>query len=88
MMEGADFDSISGDPDAIARLMNNPKYAQTYLIITRSGKAGVELLGELPPGSLERLEQTMTQSTEFKIVYANQDAKIFVLAEGTNGVRE
>jgi hypothetical protein len=53
--------------------------ARSYLIITRSQKAAVDVLGKGPPGSLARLEDALTQSRDFKVIYANQDARIFTL---------
>jgi hypothetical protein len=53
--------------------------ARSYLIITRSQKASMNLLGTGPRGSLERLEHTISRSREFKVIYSNRDARIAML---------
>jgi hypothetical protein len=72
--------------EVLSRWMNNRQYSAAYLIITRSQKAESDMLGVMPAGSLDRIEQALMQSREFKVIYGNEDAKIFVLANGANGV--
>jgi hypothetical protein len=52
----------------------------SYVIITRSQKAEVSLMGLAPRGSLDRFERDLAASSQFKLVYANEDAKIFAFA--------
>jgi hypothetical protein len=65
--------------DNFSRWMHNDRYAATYLIITRSQKAEVDALGAMPPGSLDLIEQALKASPEFKVIYSNEDASIFIL---------
>lgn len=54
-------------------------YAHGYVVITRSQKAGVDDLGVMPTGALERIEQALTASPSFHLIHATSDARIFVL---------
>jgi hypothetical protein len=65
--------------ETLSRWMSNDSYSASYLIITRSQKAEVDALGVMPRGSLDKIEQALEQSPEFKVIYFNEDASIFVL---------
>ncbi|MDQ3865333.1 MAG: hypothetical protein M3304_00675 [Actinomycetota bacterium] len=52
---------------------------RAFLIITRSNKAQAELLGYARRGRVDRLEERLERSPGFRLLYGNQDAKIFVL---------
>lgn len=78
---------LAGDIDAIAHLMREKKYNGAYLILTRSNKAYAELFEGLPPGSWERFEKDLIASGQFKLIFANDDSKIFILANGGDGVQ-
>jgi hypothetical protein len=54
---------------------------QAYLIITRSEEAEVDLFSGLPAGRLNLLEEALTASPRFTVVFSNQDATIFTLAD-------
>jgi hypothetical protein len=54
---------------------------EAYLIITRGQKTHLELLGLAPRGSGERLERAVMRSSAFRLVYGNDDAKIFRLTK-------
>lgn len=83
-MSPIELASLMKDPaDILTNWMNDSSYSAAYLIITRSQKANVEMLGLLPPGLLDRIEQTLAHSPKFKLVYSNGDAKIFKLASGS-----
>lgn len=69
------------DIDGIALEMGNRKYPGAYLILTRSQKAAAELFGGLSPGTWERFENGLMGSEKFEIIFANADAKVFVLAD-------
>lgn len=72
---------LIGSPvETLSRWMSNDAYSRTYLIITRSQKAEVDALGVMPPGSLDKVEQALKHSPEFKVIFSNRDASIFVLS--------
>ena len=50
--------------------------ARSYLIITRSQKASIDVLGTGPRGSLDRLERAISRSKKFRVIYSNRDARI------------
>jgi hypothetical protein len=64
----------------IAGLMADRRYRASYLIITQSQKADVDMMGWLPAGSLDRIERALERSRRFRVIYTNRDATIFTLA--------
>jgi hypothetical protein len=74
---------ILADPVTVfVRWMSNKEYPASYLIITRSMKAEVDMLGTMPARSLDAIEAALLKSSYFRVLYENPDAKIFVLADG------
>ena len=59
--------------------LSDARYAQAYLIITKSQKAETEALGELPPGSLDKIEQRLLADSRFKVLYHDKDAVVFTV---------
>jgi hypothetical protein len=62
-------------------IMANRKYSGAYLIVTRSQYAHAEMFGVLPQQFLERLEDELRTSSRFQVIYANQDATVYALAD-------
>lgn len=62
--------------DVASLVMERPD-RRLFVLITRSQKAHVELLGIWPPESLDGLESQLAGSPLFKLVFANRDATIF-----------
>ncbi len=62
--------------------MSDDRYPETYLIITHGQKAEINMIGELPIGSLDMLEKALLHSPRFNVIFENDDARIFVLADG------
>jgi hypothetical protein len=48
-----------------------------YLVLSTSQQDAATLLGILPDGSLESLEQALLQSTDWEVFYRNDDTTIF-----------
>jgi hypothetical protein len=61
--------------------MSLPQFPQSFLVLTRSQQAAAELYLGWEPGAWERFDRNVSQSDQFRLVYANEDAKVFVLAE-------
>jgi hypothetical protein len=59
--------------------LSDPKFAQGYLIITRSQIAEADATGQLPHGSLQRIEQALLESKRFTVLYHDRDAAVFTL---------
>jgi hypothetical protein len=76
----------TADVDDLARLMDDRHaYAKrSYLILTRSETAEVDLFSGLPEGALDRLDQALRASTKFEVLFSNRDATIFTLAPKAN----
>jgi hypothetical protein len=78
---GWDEATNRGDAFTTRRVVDYMAEAPTrsYLIITRSQKASIDVLGLAPPGSLERLERAVSRSQKFRVIYSNRDARIVTL---------
>jgi len=77
-LSGKDKNVVLNDPVTfISQKMN--KYQFAYIVITRSQKVNTDATGTMPAGSLEKIEQDLTQSPLFTLIYSNVDAKVFIL---------
>jgi hypothetical protein len=65
----------------VASLLQNGHHDAAYLLITRSQKAETEMTGVLPAGTLDMVEEAVSQSPRFQKIFSNADARIFTLAE-------
>jgi glycosyltransferase involved in cell wall biosynthesis len=60
-------------------MMALQQHHHAYLLLTRSQSFDVEMTGIMPPGSLTRIEQTLTHSPGFTVIYRNADAVVITL---------
>jgi hypothetical protein len=67
--------------ERIVNIMQDQTYPGAYLILTRSQKASAELFIGWEPGTWERFEESIFASDQFRLIYANEHAAIFVLRE-------
>jgi hypothetical protein len=65
----------------IIQQMHGSLHPASYLIFSRSEEARTDLLGELPPNALTRLEEKVVASGAFRLLYGNQDARIYTLLD-------
>lgn len=72
---------LANPEDTLHQWLANPRFADGYVVITRSQKLGVELDGSLPPGSLTEVEEALTGSALFTVVFSSPDATVFTLSE-------
>lgn len=76
------WSAVLADPtDKLDDWLSDPRYTDSYLLITRSQKIAVDDLGSMPMGSLEDLEAALRSSSKFRVAYQNADAVVFTLAE-------
>ena len=68
--------------EELKRWMSGEAYTGAYLILTYGQKVDVNSLGEMPPGSLERIERALRASPAFKVFFENKDAVVFTLSQG------
>lgn len=74
----ASRDQVSADPGTVlGSWLNDRRYPDAYLILTRSQRAEAEALGIFPPGTLERVEQQLTTSPDAEVLYRDNDAVVF-----------
>jgi hypothetical protein len=55
--------------------------APAFLAVSRNGKVTSQVLGLLPPGSLDELERALSRSRRFRVWYRNADTTIFELVQ-------
>lgn len=71
-------DRVLADPARIlAGWFSDSRWKDGYVILSRSQQAYVEAMGVLPKGAQDRLAMALLQSPDFRLVYANRDARIF-----------
>lgn len=79
-LPAAQLGRIVDDPaNELAVLMESYKAPAAYFTITRSMEAYAEETGKLPRGALDRIQEQLSQSKKFHVVFADKDAIIFVL---------
>lgn len=69
----------------LAQVISSQRNPHIYLLFTRGEKAQAHLLYGLPNDALDRLEDAMLKSEEFKQIYSNRDAQIFIFVGNTKG---
>jgi hypothetical protein len=67
------------DVASIERAMRDAPGGRSYLVITRSQKAYLEMSSGIDPAAVEGLEARVRASPDFATVYENRDAAVFVL---------
>ncbi|MGO4622520.1 hypothetical protein [Ensifer sp. 2TAB8] len=74
---------VANPSSVFLRWMDNPRWRDAYVILTRSQKASLEANGQMRPGDFDRIEQDLLMSSRFKLVRASANAKIFRLLPAT-----
>jgi hypothetical protein len=79
----ASWGPVVADPAAVlSEWLANPRYTDSYVLITRSQKIEVDTQGPMPAGSLESIESALRRSPEFQVALDTGDATVFVLRAG------
>jgi hypothetical protein len=74
------WSAIVADPAGVlTEWLSNPRYTDSYVLITRSQEMEVNAHGPLPPGSLEAIDTALRRSPQFQVVFDTGDATVFVL---------
>ncbi len=68
---------LAAPASVLSRWFQDPRWSDGYVIITRSQKAYVEALGIIPKSGLDEIELALLASSDFQLVYANRDVRIF-----------
>ncbi|HEY1738042.1 MAG TPA: hypothetical protein VGI86_04995, partial [Acidimicrobiia bacterium] len=72
---------VLADPvGVLSSWMSDPRYSQGYLIITKSQIAEIDATGQLPRGSLQRIERLLLASPKIKVLYHDRDALLVTVA--------
>jgi hypothetical protein len=58
-------------------------YPAAYVMITRAQGAEAHIMGDLPPGALDRLQAKLSSSSRFRAVYRTPNAVIFAQVKGS-----
>lgn len=71
---------IVNDPEGVlSRWMSNPRWADAYLILTRSQRAYLEAGGYMQPGDFDRIEHELLSSPRFVVVHVSPNVRVFKL---------
>jgi hypothetical protein len=63
----------------LSEWLSDPRYADGYVLITRSQEIEVDAHGPMPAGSLQSIESALRRSPEFSVAIDTGDATVFVL---------
>ncbi|GAB5491931.1 MAG: hypothetical protein Phog2KO_21460 [Phototrophicaceae bacterium] len=70
---------VDNPEEELGRWLSNSAYNETYLIVTKSQIAAIEMLGTFPVGGVESIEETLRNSPLFFVFYENEDVRIYKL---------
>jgi GT2 family glycosyltransferase len=79
--------AIADPAQTIAAIAHQGKAACTYVVITSSEEAAVDMSGVMPQGSLARIEHLLGASGLYRLVLQNPSATIFGLVKNGGGTR-
>ncbi len=74
---------VHPDVAAITQFIRSQKHTAAYLVFTRSQEATLESAFDFAPGTLNRLEQALIASGQYKLIYSNPDAQILLFIDGS-----
>ncbi len=65
----------------LASWIDDPRYSDAFILLTRSQAAEIDSVGVMPTGSVEVIERALRASPRFKMVFSTPNAQVFTLAE-------
>lgn len=68
----------------LADIMTRGGHPAAYLMITRSQKEHLDLIGGTPGGVLDKLERALENSEQFETIFSNDDANVFVVTDASS----
>jgi hypothetical protein len=78
-----DRQRLLADPAGVLqRWLDDPANVRAFVLITRGQKIANDSVGPMPPGAVQHVEDVLSASPLFTEAYRNEDAVVFVLAEG------
>ncbi|MFB7874113.1 glycosyltransferase [Nocardia sp. NPDC056064] len=81
-LDAEDRRAVVDDPiSQLGDMMSAYRHHHSYLILTRSQAAGTTLSGDLPGDALARIEQTLSESPKFTVLYRNTHAVVITLTQ-------
>ena len=76
---------IQANAGEVIRYIKSQGYPHTYLIFTRGQRAYAITYNGLPDDTLDRLENALLASRDFKLIYRNPDAQILLFLGSKKG---
>jgi hypothetical protein len=70
---------VANPAGVLSEWLSDPRYADGYVLITRSQEIEVDAHGPMPAGSLQSIESALRRSPEFSVAIDTGDATVFVL---------
>lgn len=80
--EPDDRQAVVAEPISQFSAMMSPRlHHHSYLILTASQSADMRLSGDLPGDALDRIQQTLSESPEFTVIFRNSHAVVITLTQ-------
>ena len=74
------WSAIVADPAGkLSEWLADPRYTDSYILITRSQQISVDVQGTMPPGSLQSIATALRRSPDFQVALDTGDATVFIL---------
>jgi hypothetical protein len=70
----------TGDLQTVYQKLRNTKHAGSYLILTRSQPYFAESIRGVPRSAWDSFNTMLEESPQFKLLYSNEDARVYVLS--------
>jgi len=70
----------TGDMNAVYQKLRSTKHAGSYLILTRTQPFFAESIRGVPRSAWDNFTKMLAESPQFKLVYSNEDAQVYVLS--------
>jgi hypothetical protein len=73
---------VANPAGVLSEWLSDPRYTDSYVLITRSQEIEVDAHGPMPAGSLQFIESALRRSAQFQVALDTGDATVFVLRAG------
>jgi hypothetical protein len=71
----------TGDMQAVVDKLSNRQHAESYLVLTRSQPFFAESIRGVPRSAWDQFVQRLKASDQFRVIYSNADAQVYVLVK-------
>lgn len=72
---------VQGDTEAVLHRMQDSKYPNAYLVLTRSQRINAELFYGVSSAEWQQFEQDLLATKQVRLLYSNRDAQVYGLVD-------